>query len=460
MASRYNSPICFRPPPNFTWLAQNLFEFLHLILSSSFTITFMEQPTPARLSSYQILIIVILALTQFTVILDFMIMSPLGDMLMKSMELTTSQFGFAVSAYAITAGFSGLLTAGFADRFDRKKLLLFFYVGFILGTLMCGLANTYTMLLFARIITGIFGGVIGSIGMAIVADLFSLEQRGRVMGFLQMGFGASQVLGIPIGLYLANHFNWQAPFLMIVVLSLLIWAVIVTRMKPIDQHLSVQSDRNVLEHLIHTISKREYRIGFLATALLSLGGFMMMPWGTAFAVNNLLLTNEQLVPLFMVAGIATLFIMPVIGKFSDKVNKFKLFTAACIWLSVVVIIYTNLTPVPLWVIMFFNVIMMIGIMGRMVPSMALISALPEIQDRGAFMSINASLQQIAGGIAAGIGGLIVVQKTTTSPLENYDIIGYVMVILTLISSLLLYRVYKLVERKRGNRKTTTVTLGH
>lgn len=414
----------------------------------------MEQatrPAPTKFSSYQVLIIAILALTQFTVILDFMIMSPLGNILMKSMDLSTSQFGIAVSAYAITAGVSGLLTAGFADRFDRKKLLMFFYIGFILGTLMCGMSTTYPMLLLARIVTGLFGGVIGSIGMAIIADLFSLEQRGRVMSFVQMGFGASQVLGIPIGLYLASHLNWQAPFLMIVVLSLLIWAVIITRVKPIDQHLSLQSDRNAIKHLFHTVAKREYRIGFMSTALLSLGGFLMMPWGTTFAVNNLGLTDAQMSPLFMVAGLGTLFIMPFIGKLSDKINKFKLFAVACIWLSVVIVIYTNLTPVPLWVVMLFNVVMMIGIVGRMVPSMALTSALPEMKDRGAFMSINSSLQQIAGGIAAAVGGLIVVQKTKTSPLEHYDILGYLIVGITLISIWMVYRVYRLIESKRNQQ---------
>jgi predicted MFS family arabinose efflux permease len=284
--------------------------------------------------------------------------------------------------------------------------------------------------------------------MAIVADLFSLEQRGRVMGFMQMGFGASQVMGIPISLYLANHFGWNAPFLMIVVLAFLIWILIWARVAPIDKHLALQSDRNPLNHLLHTISKRDYRIGFLSTALLSLGGFMMMPWGTAFAVNNLHLTNEQLVPLFMVAGIGTLLIMPVIGKLSDKINKFQLFAVACIWLSIVVIIYTNLTPVPLWVVMALNVIMMAGIMGRMVPSMALASALPEMQDRGAFMSINSSLQQIAGGFAAAVGGMIVVQKSTTSPLEHYDTLGYVVVIITLISIYLVWRVHKIIEKKK------------
>src|SRR6478672_9070250 len=180
---------------------------------------------PLPLNSYQKLVIFLLAITQFTVVLDFMIMSPMGDILMKSMDLSTSQFGFAVSAYAFSAGISGLFTAGFADRFDRKKLLLFFYIGFIAGTLFCSVANTYPLLIAARILTGLFGGVIGSISLAIVADLFPLQKRGRVMGYLQMGFGASQVLGIPISLFLANHLGWQAPFLMIVGLAAAVWII-------------------------------------------------------------------------------------------------------------------------------------------------------------------------------------------------------------------------------------------
>ncbi len=400
-----------------------------------------------KFSSYQILVIVLLALTQFTVVLDFMVMSPLGDILMKSMNMTTTQFGLVVSAYAFSAGIAGILTAGFADRFDRKKLLLFFYIGFILGTLFCGLANTYPLLIAARIITGIFGGVIGSISMAIVADLFLPQQRGRVMGFLQMGFGSSQVLGIPISLYLANSFGWQSPFLMIVGLATLIWLIIIIKMKPITQHLEVKNDRNALHHLLHTIAQKDYRIGFMSTALLSLGGFMMMPWGSAFAINNLHVTPDQLPILFMIAGIATLIIMPIIGKLSDKMDKFNLFAIASVWMICVVLVYTRLTPVPFWFVIIMNVLMMIGIMSRMVPSMALASSLPKMQDRGAFMSINSSLQQIAGGVAAAIGGMVVVQKDKTSPLEHYDTLGILITIILLFAIYMVYRVSKIVKRR-------------
>lgn len=407
-----------------------------------------KDTTPViKFSKYQVLVIMLLALTQFTVVLDFMVMSPLGDMLMKSMSLTTSQFGFAVSAYAFSAGISGLLTAGFADRFDRKKLLLFFYVGFIAGTLFCGLASTYFMLIFARIVTGVFGGVIGSISMAIMADLFPLQQRGRAMGYIQMGFGASQVLGIPIGLFIANHWGWQSPFFMIVGLASLIWLITMLKLKPITKHLEFKSEKTAIKHLWHTIRQRNYRIGFLMTSLLSLGGFMMMPWGSAFAVNNLYVTYEQLPVLFMVSGVASLIIMPLIGKLSDKIDKVKIFTVAAIWTMVMIVIYTNLTPVPFAIVMLMNILMMIGIMSRIVPAMALVSALPKMQDRGAFMSINSSLQQIAGGIAAGVGGMIVVQKTKTSPLQHYDTLGYVIVVIIFANIFMMYRVSNVIKKQ-------------
>lgn len=411
----------------------------------------MEDQKIVPFTPYQKFAILILALTQFTVILDFMVMSPLGDMLMKSLTLKPAAFGVAVSAYAFSAGISGLLTAGFADKFDRKKLLLFFYFGFITGTVFCGLAHTYNELVAARIITGLFGGVIGSVSMAIITDIFSLQQRGRVMGFVQMGFGASQVLGVPIGLYLANAWGWEAPFQMVAGLGLIIAIAIIARLKPVTAHLAIQQDRSALKHLWHTVAKRNYRIGFTATALLSIGGFMMMPFGSAFAINNLHITQKELPLLFMVSGVSSLVIMPLIGRLSDKVSKYKIFVFASLWTMVMVVLYTNLSVTPFLLVIVFNILMMMGVMSRMVPASALTSAVPDPSDRGAFMSINASLQQIAGGIAAAVAGAIVVQADVKqgelSPLQHYNIVGYVIVVISVLSILLMYRVNKLVVKK-------------
>ncbi len=402
-------------------------------------------------SAYQKLVIFILAVTQFSVILDFMIMSPMGDMLMKDLALRPSQFGYAVSAYPLSAGVSGLLTAGFADSFDRKKLLLFFYTGFIVGTFLCSLSGSYVMLLVARIVTGLFGGVIASVTMAIITDLFDIHHRGRVMSFVQMGLGGSQVLGIPISLALANMWGWRIPFLMVAVMAVVIAVLIFIKLRPVTHHLARQTDRSAVSHLLHTFTNKHYRIGFITTAFLSIGGYMMMPFGTAFAVNNLGISQVQLPWLFGISGVATLTALPLIGRLSDKVDKYKLFAAAAVWMMLVVLFYTRLSVSPLWVAITFNVLMMLGILGRMVPAGALTTGLPDMADRGAFKSFNSSLQQIAGGVAAASAGLIVVQKSKTSPLENYDLLGFVMIVITLITMVLMYMVSEAVKRRLGEK---------
>lgn len=398
-------------------------------------------------SKYQWLVVAIIALTQFTVVLDFMVMSPLGDLLMKDLQVKPYQFGIVVSSYALAAGLSGFLTAGFADRFDRKRLLIFFYSGFIIGTLFCGLAKSYEQLVMARIFTGIFGGVMSSISMAIVADLFSLQQRGRVMGFMQMGFGLSQILGIPISLYIASKSSWQMPFYMIVGLSILMLTAILLALKPVRAHLDKKTDRSAFHHLLATVKNRNYRIGFMATAFMSLGGYFMMPWGSAFAVNNVGLSQKELPFLFMVVGVATFITMPIIGLLADKINKFQLFMWASIVMIASVLVYVELGETTLFVLIVVNIFMMGGIMARMVPSQALTSSVPELHDRGAFMSINASLQQIAGGIAAIIGGKIVWQASPSAPLMNFDLLGYVVVGVIIINIYLTRRVYLYVDRK-------------
>jgi predicted MFS family arabinose efflux permease len=407
-----------------------------------------NKPDIPPFTGYQKFLVAILSLLQFTVILDFMVISPLGDMLMKKLDMTTANFGLVVSGYAFSAGASGLLAAGFADKFDRKKLLLFFYLGFIAGTLFCALAPNFQMLLFARILTGFFGGVIGSVSLAIVTDMFVVHQRGRVMGFIQMSFAVSQILGIPIGIWFANRWGWHSPFVMIVVLSSVIWVAILLRVRPVDAHLKLQSDKSPLLHLWHTLKKRDYRIGFGTIALLSIGGFMLQPFGSAFLINNIGITSEQLPVVFFSSGIAVLFIMPIVGKLSDKIDKMKLFAAGSVISIVMVIIYTNLPPSPLWTIIIINMFLFMGIMSRIVPSQAINTSIPQTADRGAYMSITSSMQQLAGGIAAVCAGYIVYQPSKFAPLQHYDTLGIVISCVTLTSIFLMARVNRIANRRK------------
>lgn len=397
-------------------------------------------------SRYQIFIIALLAVLQFTVVLDFMVLSPLGAQLMKVLHLTTSQFGLAVSGYAFSAGLSGLLAAGFADRFDRKKLLLFFYIGFISGTFLCGIAPSYQFLLTARIITGFFGGVISSICYAIISDLFDLKVRGRVMGFVQMAFATSQVMGIPVGLYFANRVGWHAPFLLITGVSLLEFTAIVIYMKPIREHLKIVSDRSAFQHLFKTIVHPNYSLAFVFSTLLVTGGYMIMPFGSAFSVNNLGIPMAQLPILYFITGIFSMAAGPFLGSLSDVIGKYKVFTTGTILAMVIIMYYTNLGLTPFWFVVLLNTLLMFAVLSRLISSSALITAIPSTQERGAFMSINSSVQQLSGGIASVIAGVIVVQ-TADGKLKHYDTVGYIVAASMIVTIIMLRTINKYVLQK-------------
>ncbi len=399
-------------------------------------------------SRYQSYLVALLAFVQFTIILDFIIMSPLGAILMPALDITAAQFGVAVSAYAFSAGISGVLAAGFADKFDRKRLLLFFYVGFTAGTTLCALAPNYHVLLLGRIVTGLFGGVVGSVVLAIITDLFPLYQRGRVMGFVQTAFAASQVLGIPVGLFLANRWNWHVSFGAIVILALVVILAVLLLMKPVNEHLKLKQDRNAFAHLIATVTEPSYTLAFGVTTLLATGGFMLMPFGSAFTVHNLGIDIEHLPTIYLVSGLFSIFTGPLVGRLSDTFGKFPTFVFGTAMSVVMVLIYTHLGLTTLTVAIVVNVLMFVGIFSRMIPSQALISAIPAAHQRGSFSAISASVQQLSGGLGSVLAAAIITQNADGS-LSHFDRIGYVVVGTSLAALTAMYFVQKQVTRKVG-----------
>jgi predicted MFS family arabinose efflux permease len=399
------------------------------------------KPTPPPFSPYQKTVVGLLAFLQFAVILDFMLMSPLGAVIMPALHITPAQFGLVVSAYAFAAGASGLLTAGFADRFDRKRLLLFFYAGFLAGTLWCGLAQSFESLLAARIVTGLFGGVIGAIVLAIATDLFPPQMRGRVMGLVQTAFAASQVLGIPFGIYLSNHFNWHVPFLALAAVGILGGLLIAMHMKPVNEHLKVPQEKSPFLHLMHTLTEPRYLLAFITVTFLATGGFMLMPFSSAFTVGNLGIDLDHLPTIYLVTGLATIFVGVLVGKAADSVGKLPVFFTGTVLTVVMVVIYTNLGVTPLSIVILVNVVLFIGIFSRMIPFQALMSQVPEPGQRGSFNAINASIQQLSGGLASLVAGHIVVSGAD-GKIHHYDIAGYVVVATSIFTAFLIWRVQK------------------
>jgi predicted MFS family arabinose efflux permease len=401
---------------------------------------------PTRFSRYQSLLVALLALTQFTIILDFTIIAPLGAILMPSLHITAAQFGVAVSAYAFSAGISGILAAGFADRFDRKRLLIFLYVGFILGTLLCAVAQTYEMLLFGRILTGLFSGVIGSVVLAIIADLFPISMRGRVMGFVQTAFGASQVLGIPAALYLTNLWNWHACFAAIVALSLIVVAAIVVGMRPVTDHLRAERTESPFGHLIATLKQPRYTLPFAITTLLATGGYVLMPFTSTYVVRNLGIPMTQLPTIYLIAGLTAIAAGPIVGRVSDAIGKFPVFLFGTILSSIMVLIYVHLGHVPLITVIIVNVLQFIGLFSFIIPSQALMSAIPDANQRGSFNAVSASLQQLSGGLASVIAAAIIAENADGS-LLHFDWLGYLVIASSVVSTFGIYFVQRAVARR-------------
>ncbi len=395
-------------------------------------------PALAPFSQYQKTVVWLLAFLQFAVILDFMLMAPLGAMVMPALAIEPKQFGLVVSAYAFSAAASGLLTAGFADRFDRKRLLLFFYAGFIVGTLWCGLAQSFEMLLMARVATGLFGGVIGSIVLAIATDLFPAQMRGRVMGFIQTAFAASQVLGIPIGIYLSNRWNWHVPFLAMAALGVVGGLAVSWRMQPVVDHLKAPQERSPWMHLLHTLTVPRHLLAFATTALLTTGGFMLMPFSSAYVVSNLGIDLHSLPTVYLITGLCTIFVGPLVGRAADAFGKVRVFALGTALSITMVLIYTHLGPVSLPVLVIVNAVLFIGIFSRMIPFQALVSSVPTSAQRGAFNAISASIQQLSGGLASVVAGHIVTLGVD-GKLQHFDVVGFVVVATSLVSFALLWR---------------------
>lgn len=400
-----------------------------------------------KFTPYHFFVVGLLAFLQFTVVLDFMILSPLGVLVMSELQIPTEKFGYVVSAYAFSAGVSGLLAAGFADRFDRKKLLLFFYTGFVIATFLCGIAIRYEFLLFVRILTGMFAGVLSSISFAIVADLFPLQVRGRVMGFIMTAFAASQVFGLPIGIYISNLWGWQSPFLLIAGVSGLVGFAIFFFLKPVTKHLDNKTDRKAFHHLFATLTESKYLPSFVATTLLATGGFMLMPFGSAFSVHNLGMRLEDLPLIYMVTGLVSMIGGPVMGRLSDSIGKYNMFFFASSIAAIVIVYFTRLGVTPLPTVIFINSLLFVFIAARMISANALNSAVPELHDRGAFMAISSSIQQISGGIAASVAGLIVIQ-TPNGYLERYEVLGYVVATAIVCTILIMYKVNEMISEKK------------
>ncbi len=392
----------------------------------------------------EIALLIILSLINFTNIMDFMIMMPLQEFLEKSFEISPKQFGFLVSAYAFSAFAASMTASFFVDLFDRKKTLLIAFSGLITGTLACGLSTSYPMLVAARIIAGLFGGLISAQVLSIAGDTFAYEKRGRAMGFLTSGFSLAAIAGVPIGLFIATKTNWQVPLIGIGILGILLLPVayfIIPVMKwhLVSQNENIPTERNIFALYQSVWKSRNQQLALLMMLTLVFSHFALIPFIAPYLTKNTGFLLEKLPLMYFFGGVLSLFTSPLFGKMADKYGKHKIFSGLLILSVVPILLLTNLTRVPDYQILTVTTLFFIFGGGRFVPAQALITSVVPPNLRGGFMNLNSSLQQLGLGLAAFMGGIII-SKDITGELLHYDVIGYISIFICLVCLLVMRKV--------------------
>lgn len=387
---------------------------------------------PALSPRTERLFLLTLAAIQFGHVLDFMIMMPLGPILMRAFGIGAPEFGLLVASYSFSATFSGLLAATFIDRFERKRLLLIIFTFFCLATLACGLAPNYLTLLIARGLAGAFGGVLGALIQTMLGDTIPFARRARASGMVSTAFSISTVAGVPASLWLANQFNWQAPFILIAGLSFVFILVGLRTLPELREHLGREKHAHPFSAPFAALADVNHRRALLFSTLTIFSGFTVIPYITLYAVSNVGISQAQIPIVYLIGGTATFITARFIGHWADKLGKVKIYR----WIATLAILplltVTHIGVVPLWVWVICTTSFFVLVSGRMIPAMAIISSAAQPALRGTFMSLNGTVQSLSMGLATSMAGFIIVLDES-GKVTGYSSVGYVAIAANLLA---------------------------
>ena len=351
-----------------------------------------------------------LASIQFTSVLDFMIMMPLGPQLTELFGISASEFGFLVSAYTFSAGLSGLLAATYIDRFGRKRMMLTLYPLFGAAALACSFAPTFAWLMLARVASGFFGGVLMALSQTIVAEVIPFERRGRAMGVVMTSFSVATVAGVPLALFLASHFNWHAPFLAIALMVSLCALGAAKTLPSLKGHLAAHpigdSAPSMLANLRLVLVDPNHLRAYAMSSSMVFAGFAVIPYITLYLQGNAGFKPEQIPYVYLTGGICTLISARFIGHWSDRAGKAYAFRRLALLMPLPLLAMTLSADLPMVGVLLVSCMLFVVMSGRMIPGMALIGAAADPRRRGSFMTLNSAVQSLAMGLAALVGGQI------------------------------------------------------
>jgi DHA1 family inner membrane transport protein len=370
-------------------------------------------------------LLLLLAAVQFTHIMDFMIMMPLGPQLMRELQIGPGYFSAFVAIYTITSGVVGFLAAPFIDRFDRRKLLLLVYAGFAIATLACALAQHAGTLLAARAVSGAFGGLASSLIMAIVGDVVPAQRRAAAVGIIMTAFSVAAAMGVPLGLQLAQRYTWEAPFFMLAGLAAVAWLVAFTRLPSMRSHLQGRAG-NGLRAFAELLRDRNAGRALLFMAAVVVGHFSIIPLLSPHLVGNMGLPERDLFLVYFTGGVLSVFTAPLIGRLADSFGRFRVFSVLVAVACLVTLAISHSGPKPVWAVLLLGGSFFVFASGRFVPGQAIMTLAVPASRRGAFMSLSGCARDIAMGVTSSIGGWVVTQEPS-GHLVNFHWLGWIAV---------------------------------
>jgi MFS transporter, DHA1 family, inner membrane transport protein len=399
------------------------------------------------MSKNERIILFLLAGLNFTHLLDFMIMMPLSNYLIPYFKITAFQFSILVASYSISAFISGLIIAMVIDRFDRKRSLIFAYTGFVVGTLACGFAPSYGLLLAARVLAGLFGGIIGAQVLSIVADLFVYERRGRAMGAVMSAFAVASIVGVPLSLYLTNafKFNWHVPFILIGAIGIVLIPLIIRHIPKMTDHIKSERQGSPFAALITVCKIPEQRSALIFSCLLMMGHFLIIPFINPYIEFNKGFSKGMIPMIYLFGGMASLISAIFLGRFSDKTGKLPVFLWSVFLSLFMVLLITAMPNVHFSVVLCFFAVWFVLATSRAITAQAMISEVVKSEQRGSFMSVNGSVQQLGSGLAALAAGAIVITEKS-GKISNYNWVGYLSILVLFTSMLIGRYIFRKIDR--------------
>ncbi len=379
-----------------------------------------------------------LAAIQFSHVIDFMIMMPLGPILITELGITTHEFGLLVASYSFSAAISGLLTAVFVDRFERKRMLLTMFSLFGIATLACGLAPGYVTLLIARGLAGSFGGVMGALTHTIIGDVIPFTRRAKAGGIVSASFSVATVAGVPLSLWLANHFQWRAPFFFIALLVVLFIIVGLRVLPELRGHIDPPTGPEQAKRahpfapIIAVLRDANHLRALLFSALIIFSGFTVIPYITLYAVANIGISQDDIPYIYLFGGTATLITARLIGHWTDLNGKVRVYRTVAFAALLPLLVVTHLDTSPLWLWLICTTTFFMLVSGRMIPAMAIIISAAQPKLRGTFLSLNATTQSLAMGLATMLAGFIITQDAA-GKIVHYSTVGYVAITANLLA---------------------------